>query len=94
MAANHKHLAAKQMAMVLEKIAALQASGKTLNEACQVLGISPAAYRRWKVIAKSTKPDHIERLKQLEAENGQLKRMLDNVSLREAMLREVLKGNY
>jgi putative transposase len=91
---NYKHLAARQIAKVLEKIDALQATGKTLAEACQVTGISQQSYRRWRARGVSTKRDHVQKLKELQAENAQLKRMLDDVSLRETLLREVLKGNY
>ena len=91
---NYKHLAARQIAKVLEKINAMQATGKTLAEACQVTGISQQSYRRWRATGIPTKRDHGEKLKELKAENAQLKRMLDDVSLRETLLREVLKGNY
>ena len=91
---NYKHLAARQIAKVLEKVDALQAAGKTLAEACQVTGISQQSYRRWRAMGVGSKRDHGQKLKELEAENAQLKRMLDDVSLRETLLREALKGNY
>ena len=93
-ARNYKHLASRQIANVLKKIDALQAAGKTLVEACQATGISQQSYRQWRATRGPTKRDHGQKLKELKAENAQLKRMLDDVSLRETLLREVLKGNY
>ncbi len=91
---NYKYLAARQIAKVLKKVDALQGTGKTVAEACQLIGISQQSYRRWRAINGGTKRDHVQKLKQLAAENAQLKRMLDDVALRETLLREVLKGNY
>ena len=86
-------LSARDVAKVMHKIEALQASGKTLAEACRANGISQQTYVRLRRRNGAYRTP-AGRLKELQAENRRLKRSIDDISLREALLREVLKGNY
>jgi cell division protein FtsB len=40
------------------------------------------------------KADQAKKFKELEAENARLKKLVADLSLREVMLKEVIKGNY
>ena len=40
------------------------------------------------------KSDQAKRFKELEQENARLKKLVADLTLREAMLQEVLKGNF
>ena len=93
MPATKKHLSAKDVAEMLHAIEALQASGKTLAEACRANGISQRTYVRLRR-RNGAHRTPAGRLKELQAENRRLKRAIDDISLRETLLREVLKGNY
>ena len=94
MRATRKQFSAEEVVKILRQIEVLQGSGKALAEACKAAGVSEPAYYRWRRAYGGMKLDQAKRLKELETENARLKRVVADVSLREAMLKEVLKGNY
>ncbi len=69
-------------------------TGKTVAHVCQEIGISEQTYYRWKSrYGGMTTPD-LRRLKELEAENLQLKKLVADLSLDCAMLKELAEGNF
>ena len=72
----------------------LQSNGKSLAETCKAVGIVEQTYYCWRNVYGGPKVDQAKRLKEPEAENARLKRVVAELALREAMLKEVLKGNY
>jgi len=94
MAALGKRYKPEQIVNLLREIEVMMANGKTLLEACKQAGISDKSYYRWRRIYEGLKVDQARRFKEIEAENARLKKLVAELSLREAMLKEVVKGNY
>lgn len=63
----------------------------TVAEVCRKAGISQATYFSWKKKYAGLLPTEMRRLKQLEDENGRLKRIVADLSLDKEMLQDVLK---
>lgn len=79
---------------MLREIDVLTANGKSLLEACKAAGISDKSYYRWRKQYGGLKVDQARRFKDLEAENTRLKRLVADLSLDKAMLKEVAAGNF
>ena len=94
MAAIRKRFKPEQMVNLLREIEVLMANGKSLLEACKQAGISDKSYYRWRKIYGGLKVDQVKRFKEIEVENARLKKLVAELSLREAMLKEVVRGNY
>ena len=94
MAALGKRFKPEQIVNLLCEIEVMMANGKTLLEACKQAGISDKNYYRWRKIYGGLKVDQARKFKEIEAENARLKKLVAELSLREAMLKEVVKGNY
>ena len=56
-------------------------AGAKIPELCRRHGMSPAAYYRWKARYGGMEVSQLRRLKELELENGRLKRMYADLSL-------------
>ena len=59
-------------------------------EMCRKAGISQATYFNWKKKYDGLLPTEMRRLKQLEDENGKLKRIVADLSLDKEMLQDVI----
>ena len=56
--------------------------------------VSPATYHRWRNQYGGMKADDAKRLKELERENAQLKRIVADQALQAQALKELAKGNF
>ena len=72
----------------------LLSQGKTVLEVSRHLGISEQTYYRWRSEYGGMKVDQAMRLKALEKENAQLKRLVADLNLDKLILEEVAKGNF
>ena len=70
------------------------ANGKTGALVSRELGISEQTYYRWRQEFGGMKIEQARRLKELEKENGQLKRAVANLTLDKLILEEAAKGNF
>ncbi len=77
----------QQIAFALKQ----QEVGTPIDEICRKMGISDATFYKWKKKYSGLGPSELRRLKQLEEENGKLKRLVADLSLDKAMLQDVLK---
>lgn len=84
----------EQIVSLLRQIEVLSANGKTLEEACKSLSITVRSYYRWRKMYGGMRSDQAKKLKDLEQENARLKKLVADLSLREVMLQEVIKGNF
>ena len=66
-------------------------TGVTVAEVCRKLGISEATFYAWKKKYSGLGPVELRRLRQLEEENAQLKRIVADLTLDKQMLQDVLK---
>lgn len=70
------------------------ADGIEVPEVCKALEGSEATYHRWRAQFGGMKTDDVKRLKELERENAQLKRLVADKELENLALREISKGNW
>ena len=76
-----KRLAAEQIVTKLRQIEVLQGQGKTSAMACKEAGTTEQSYYRWRKEYGGLGVDQAKRLKQLETENGRLKKLVADLSL-------------
>jgi putative transposase len=65
--------------------------GTSVEEVCRKAGISEQTYYRWRKKYGGLMPSEMKRLKQLEEENGRLKRIVADLSLDKEMLQDVIR---
>ena len=70
------------------------AAGKELDEVCRHLGIAESTWHRWLAQYGGMKANDAKRLKELEAENARLKKLVANQAFDIDMLRETSKGEF
>lgn len=70
------------------------AKGTPIAQACKDLAITEQTYYRWRKEYGGMKLDQARRLKELEKENGRLKRLLADAELDKAILKEAASGKY
>ena len=68
--------------------------GQTVMEIVRQMGITEQTYYRWRKVYGGMQVNHALRLKALEKENSQLKRLVANLSLDNAILKEAARGNF
>ena len=88
-----KHTA-EQIIKKLREADAMLASGKTIGQAAQALEISEQTFHRWRNQYGGMKAEEAKRLKELEAENKRLKKLVADLTLDKDILKEALEGNY
>jgi putative transposase len=67
------------------------ADGMPVADICRKAGISQATYFNWKKRYDGLLPTDMRRLKQLEDENGKLKKLVAELSLDREMLQDVIR---
>ena len=65
--------------------------GTPVAEICRKAGISQATYFNWKKKYAGLLPSEMKRLKQLEDENGRLKKIVAELTLDREMLQDVIR---
>jgi transposase-like protein len=84
----------EQIVQLLREVEAKVAAGQKVLEACRELGISDMTYYNWRKSYGHMPVDQVKRLKDLEKENTQLKKLVADLSLDKAILKEALEGKY
>jgi putative transposase len=67
--------------------------GNSLAVVWKRIGVSDCTYYRWRKEYGGMRIEQAKRLKELEQENSRLKRLVADLSLDNAILREVDRGN-
>lgn len=70
------------------------ANGKTTSQACKEAAITVQTFYRWRKEYGGLKMDQAKRLKELEKENGKLKRLVAELSLDKQILKDIAEGNF
>jgi transposase len=84
----------EQIVRKLREADRLLGEGVELPEVWKQLEVSEATYHRWRAQFGGMKADEVKRLKELEAENATLKRIVADQVLEVAALKEIAKGNW
>ena len=66
----------------------------TVGEACRQIGVTEQTYYRWRKEYGGMRIEQAKRLKDLERENTRLKKLVADVSLDNAIVKEVAEGNF
>lgn len=70
------------------------AQGLTLAQVCQRLGVSEQTLHRWRNQYGGLQADEAKRLRELEAENARLKRLVADLALDKHLLQEVVQKKF
>ena len=89
-----KQFTSEQIITILREAEILVNQGSTVIEAVRKLGISEQTYYRWRKEYGGMRIDQAKRLKELEKENARLKKLVSDLSLDNAILKEVNQGNF
>ena len=89
-----KRYKAEEIVMKLREIELFINQGMDVVQACRQAGISDQSYYRWRKEYGGMKIDQAKKYKELEQENARLKRLVVDLSLDNAMLKEIGKGNF
>jgi putative transposase len=89
-----KKYSAENIIQILRTIEIEQGKGLTVEESVRKVGISTASYARWKKEYGGLRVDQARRLKELESENGRLKRIVADLTIDNSILKEVSRGNF
>jgi hypothetical protein len=84
----------EQVVNLLRQIEVAVANGKTTAQACKEAEIVEQTYFRWRKEYGGLQIDQAKRLKELEQENGKLKRLVANLSLDNLVLKDIASGNF
>ncbi len=83
----------EQVINKLREAEILLSQGATVGEVCRKIGITDVTYYRWRREYGGMTVDQARRLKELEQENSRLKKLIADLSLDNAILKEANQGN-
>jgi len=89
-----KRFTAEQIISKLREAEVLQSSGLSIVEICRQLEIKEQTYYKWRKEYGGMRVDQAKRLKEVEQENSRLKKLVADLSLDNAILKETVRGNY
>jgi putative transposase len=84
----------EQIVNLLRQVEVEIANGKTTPQACRDAAITVQTYYRWRREYGGLKLDQAKRMKELEKENGKLKRLVAELSLDKQILKDIAEGNF
>ncbi len=89
-----KHHKPEEIVGKLRQVEVLVGQGKPVAEAIRTIGVTEPTYYRWRAEYGGLKLDQVRRLKQLEQENGRLRRAVSDLTLKKLILKEAASGNF
>ncbi len=91
---SKKRYGSEQIITKLREVEIMLSKGSTIGEASKRIGVTEQTYYRWRKQYGGMKVEQARRLKELEKENFRLKKLVADLSLDNAILKEVSKGNF
>lgn len=85
-----KRYTEEQIVLVLKEVE----NGGKISEVCRRMGVSEQTFFRWRSKFGGIGVSEIKRMRDLESENGRLKRIVAERDLEIDSMREVLKKNW
>ena len=89
-----KGFTAEQIIKKIREAEVLLSKGEKVEQVIRKLGVSDVTYYRWRKEYGGMQIEQAKRLKDLENENVRLKKLVADLSLDNAILKEVSKGNF
>jgi putative transposase len=84
----------EQIINMLREAEILLSQGATIGIVSKKIGVSDHTYYRWRKEYGGMRVDQAHRLKELEQENSRLKKLVADLSLDNAILKEASRGNF
>ncbi len=84
----------EQIINKLREVEVLLSQGATIGDASRKIGVTEQTYYRWRREYGGMRVEQARRLKGLEKENGRLKKLVADLSLDNAILKEAARGNF
>lgn len=89
-----KRFTAEQIIGILREADVKLSQGRNVGQVSRDVGITEQTYYRWRKEYGGMKTVQAKRLKDLERENGRLKKAVAELTLDKLILKEALEGNY
>ncbi len=89
-----KRFTAEQIITKLREAEVLLSKGQNVGEVCRQLNVSENTYFRWRKEYGGLDIQQARHLKELEKENARLKKLVADLSLDIAILKEANRGNF
>jgi len=84
----------EQIIVKLREVEVLCGQGKTIGEAVRQIGVSEQTYYRWRKKYSGMNISEAKKYRALEKENARLKKLVADLSLDNAILKDVAEGNF
>jgi transposase-like protein len=91
---KRKRHSPEQIIRKLREADRMLSEGRTIGEVCQQLEVAEATFHRWRNQYGGMKADEAKQLKELQIENGRLKKLVAEQALDKQILEEALKGKW
>jgi len=91
---GRKRFSPEQIITMLREAEVLLSQGAQVSDVWRKPGISEQSYYRWRKEYGGMRIDQARRLKELEQETSRLKKLVADLSLDNAILKEVNRGNF
>ena len=89
-----KNYTVEQIIIKLREVELYCGQGKTVSEAVRQIGVTEQTYYRWRKEYGGMNTAEAKQMKELEKENARLKRLVADLSLDNAILRDVNSKNF
>ena len=89
-----KRVKPEEIITKLRQAEILLAKGNSIEEACRKIEVTTPCYYRWRKKYGGMEIGQAKQLKDLERENARLKKLVADLSLDNAMLKDVASGNF
>jgi transposase-like protein len=89
-----KHYTAEQIISYLRQAEVMIGQGRSMDEVLREIGVTGNTYYRWRKEYGGMGMNQARRLKELEAENARLKRVVADLTLDNVILKEVSTGKF
>ena len=91
---KRKRHSPEQVIRKLREADQMLSEGKDIAAVCQALEVSEATFHRWRNQYGGMKANEAKRLKELQIENGRLKKLVADQALDNQILKAVVAGNF
>ena len=89
-----KRLGAEQIVTKLRQVEVLQSQGKSVAAACKDVGLTEQSYYRYRKEYGGLNVEQARKLKQLELENGRLKKLVAERDLEIEVMKEIQRKKW
>ena len=91
---GQKHHKPEEIVVKLRQVEVLTGQGRSVSDAVRTIAVSEQTYFRWRAEYGGLKTDQLKRLKELEVENGRLRRAVSDLTVEKLILKEAARGNF